>query len=158
MANESSEKMSDFTPKEIEYLQSHRLGRLATVNPKGRPQNAPVRYFYNPQLDTLDIGGRTMSRTQKFRNVLTNPFVAFVVDDVSAGQIHGVEVRGTARTLPEGGKAIFGPDFDGDESILRITPLQIIGWGLDTDPYEQNNRKVGPGQPESPKRRKKGKP
>ncbi len=30
--------MSHFTPAEIEYLKSQRLGRLATVNQAGEPQ------------------------------------------------------------------------------------------------------------------------
>jgi pyridoxamine 5'-phosphate oxidase family protein len=74
--------MSVFTPQEIEFLQSQRLGRLATVNPGGRPQNAPVGFRYNPELDTIEIGGRFMSQSKKFRNIQQNPYVAFVVDDV----------------------------------------------------------------------------
>jgi len=34
--------MSVFTDKEIEYLLSQRLGRLATVRPDCKPQVAPV--------------------------------------------------------------------------------------------------------------------
>ncbi len=135
--------MSVFTPDEIKYLESQRLGRLATVNSQGGPQNAPVRFFYNAETETIDIGGRTMSHTQKFRNVQKNPFVAFVIDDVSPeGQIRGVEIRGSAVCLPSGGMAIFGPHYIGDENILRITPRQIIGWGLDSGPYQQNNRRL----------------
>ncbi len=135
--------MSVFSSKEIDYLQSQRLGRLATVNGKNRPQIAPVRFIYNPEMDTIDIGGRTMSRTQKFRNVGRNPFTAFVVDDVSpAGLIRGIEIRGGSERLPEGGKAVFGSDYLGDEAILRIIPDQIIAWGIDSGPFEQINRRV----------------
>src|SRR3954451_3801401 len=45
--NEEKERMSKFTPAEIEYLQSQRLGRLATVNEKGDPHVVPVGFRYN---------------------------------------------------------------------------------------------------------------
>src|SRR5436853_3221363 len=98
--------MSVFTDKEIEYLLSQRLGRLATVRPDCAPQIAPVGFHYNPELDVIDIGGKYMSRSKKFRNVLENPNVSLVIDDVlPPWQPRGVEVRGTAETLPTGGNA-----------------------------------------------------
>jgi hypothetical protein len=44
-----------------------------------------------------------------------------------------VEIRGIAHTLPIGGKALFGAgaSYVVDDAIIRITPVQIIGWGLD---------------------------
>ena len=136
--------MSDFTESELEFLKSQRLGRLATINPKGQPQNSPVAFRYNPDFDTIDIGGRFMSQSKKFRNIANNNKVAFVVDDVQQNpwKVRGVEIRGTAVTVSEGGKEVFGPDYDADPSIIRITPTQIIGWGFDSVPYQQNNRKV----------------
>src|SRR5262245_48668632 len=127
--------MSNFTEQELDYLKSQRLGRLATINPKGEPQNAPVAYRYNPELDTIDVGGRFMSQSKKFRNVLTNNRVAFVVDDVQTNpwKVRGVEIRGTAVAVPEGGKAIFGETYDADQTIIRITPTQIIGWGFESE-------------------------
>ena len=38
--------MGRFTPQEIEYLQSQRLGRLATVNKKGDLHVVPVGFRY----------------------------------------------------------------------------------------------------------------
>ena len=135
--------MSVFTDLEIEYLKSQRLGRLATVNPAGLPQNSPVGFRYNPELDVIEIGGRFMSQSQKFRNVRKNPNVAFVVDDVQPPwKVRGVEIRGTAVTLPTGGKEIFGANYQADDAIIRITPKQIIGWGIETEAYQANNRKV----------------
>jgi len=135
--------MSVFTPKEIEYLQSQRLGRLATVNPEGKPQIAPVGFRYNPELDAIDIGGRSMSNSKKFRNIRENPDISFVVDDVlPPWQPRGVEIRGTAQALPSGGKALFGDRYEADEGFIRITPAQIIGWGIDNQTYQPFNRKV----------------
>jgi len=136
--------MSVFTDKEIEYLLSQRLGRLATINPEGKPQIAPVGFRYNPELDVIDIGGRSMSTSKKFRNILKNPNVSFVVDDVlPPWKPRGIEIRGAAQTLPTGGKAMFGDRYEADDAIIRITPGQIIGWGLESEAYRPLNRKVG---------------
>jgi pyridoxamine 5'-phosphate oxidase family protein len=135
--------MSIFTDKEIAYLLSQRLGRLATVRPEGKPQIAPVGFRYNAELDVIDIGGRYMSQTKKFRNILQNPNVSLVIDDVlPPWQPRGVEIRGTAQTLATGGQALFGRDYPVDDTIIRITPLQIIGWGLDDAAGWSNNRRV----------------
>ncbi len=133
--------MSVFTSKEIEYLQSQRLGRLATVNARGKPQNAPVGFHYNPELDVIEIGGHGFSQSQKYRNILNNPNVAFVVDDVlPPWKPRGVEIRGTAQPVETGGTAAFGPGWD--EVYIRIIPAQIIGWGLEDDARRAYNRKV----------------
>ena len=59
--------VSVFTDKELEYMASQRLGRLATVNQHGHPQNAPVSFRYNPDEDSIDIGGRWMSQSKKYQ-------------------------------------------------------------------------------------------
>jgi hypothetical protein len=48
--------MSRFTQAEIEYLQSQRLGRLATAGPDGRPHVVPVGFRYNPELELCQSG------------------------------------------------------------------------------------------------------
>jgi pyridoxamine 5'-phosphate oxidase family protein len=136
--------MSAFTEKELEYLQSQRLGRLATVRPDGKPQIAPVGFRYNAELDVIDIGGRFMSQSKKFRNLAENPNVSLVIDDVlPPWQPRGVEIRGTAQALPSGGQAVFGSaNYAVDDALIRITPTQIIGWGLDEGAGWALNRKV----------------
>jgi pyridoxamine 5'-phosphate oxidase family protein len=118
--------MSKFTDAELEYLRTQRLGRLATVNARGEPQVAPVSFRYNAELDTIDIGGLNMGQTQKFRNVARNGLAALVVDDVlPPWQPRGIEIRGHAEALPEGGQAM-GPHFSLE--IIRLTPKRIISW------------------------------
>jgi len=135
--------VSNFTAKELEYMQSQRWGRLATISPDGRPQIAPVGFRYNIELDTIDIGGFNMSQSKKFRNILTNPNVSFVIDDVlPPWQPRGVEIRGTAQAIDQGGKALFEADYNADNALIRVSALQIIGWCLDTDAYKPLNRKV----------------
>ena len=135
--------MSVFIDKEIEYIRSQRLGRLATVRPDGTPQNAPVGFRYNAELDAIEIGGRSMSQSKKFRNIAQNPNVAFVIDDVlPPWQARFVEIRGTAEQVPTGGKALFGANYEVDDAMIRITPRQIISYGLEEGSGWASNRKV----------------
>ncbi|MGI8878392.1 MAG: PPOX class F420-dependent oxidoreductase [Candidatus Limnocylindria bacterium] len=73
--------MSAFTEAELAYLALAKLGRLATIG-QGQPHVVPVGFRHNAELDTIDIGGRDLERTKKFRDVIADPRVAFVVDDV----------------------------------------------------------------------------
>ncbi|MFN8511744.1 MAG: pyridoxamine 5'-phosphate oxidase family protein [Chloroflexia bacterium] len=54
--------VSRFTPEEIAHLQSQRLGRLATIGANGDLHVVPVGFRYNPEHDTIDIGGQATSR------------------------------------------------------------------------------------------------
>lgn len=114
----------------IAYLQSQRLGRLATVDSRGAPQNNPVGFFYNPVQGSIDIGGRAMGATRKFRNVSANPQVAFVVDDlvsVQPWQVRCVEIRGRAEALRDQQPPMQGMS----PEIIRIHPDRVIAFGLD---------------------------
>lgn len=123
--------MSRFTPAEIEYLQSQRLGRLATIDEKGDLHVVPVGFRYNPNQDTIDIGGHNIAPTKKYRDALKHGRVAFVVDDVlPPWRPRMVEVRGTVQGLPEGGKEIM-KDFS--PTILRITPTYIVSLGVNDE-------------------------
>src|ERR1051326_8442201 len=132
--------MSKFTPEEIAYLQSQRLGRLATVSQDGEPHVVPVGFRYNPEQDTIDIGGHNLGETKKYRDALRYGRVAFVVDDVvPPWKPRMLEVRGAVEGLSEGGKAIiesFSPE------VLRITPTRIISFGLNSDVVQPREGRV----------------
>jgi pyridoxamine 5'-phosphate oxidase family protein len=133
--------MSHFTDTEIAYLNSQRLGRLATLNAAGEPHVVPVAFRYNPELDTIDIAGYGMGKSKKFRDAARDSRVAFVVDDVvpEPRLVRGVEVRGRAEALQTGGN-ITVPDRD--PQLIRIRPTRIVSWGIDTDPYHPQSRSV----------------
>jgi pyridoxamine 5'-phosphate oxidase family protein len=135
--------MSVFTSAEIDYLQSQRLGRLATVGPDGQPHVVPVAFRYNPDQDTVDIGGHGgFAKRKKFRDVRRNRRVAFVVDDVASVQPwtpRGIEIRGEAEVLETGGQKIL-PGFDPE--MFRIRPRRIVSWGIDGDAFQANARSV----------------
>jgi pyridoxamine 5'-phosphate oxidase family protein len=86
---------------EQRFLSDHRQGRLATIGPGG-PQVKPVGFSYDADLGTIDISGFNMAESAKFRNVRSNPKVAFVVDDILFDAMEGVrflEVRGEAEAV-----------------------------------------------------------
>ena len=120
--------MSRFTPEEIEYLQSQRLGRLATTNGKGDLHVVPVGFRYNPEYETIDIGGHNFASSKKYREAVRHGRVAFVVDDVlPPWKPRFVEVRGTVLAFAEGGKTI-NAQFASD--MLRLTPTYIVSFGI----------------------------
>jgi pyridoxamine 5'-phosphate oxidase family protein len=129
MTGQQEDAMSAFSHAEFDYLGSQRLGRLATVGKDGVPHVVPVAFRYNPDADTIDIGGHDFAKRKKFRDVQRTGVAAFVVDDVlPPWQPRAVEVRGEASTLETGGKAIM----EGfDDPIIRITPRRIVSWGLE---------------------------
>ena len=89
-----------FTEVELDYLRHQRLGRLATQHPDGTLQVSPVGFGVNAELGTIDIGGRAMAASRKYRNVAANGAAAFVVDDVVSAQpwtVRCLEIRGGPR-------------------------------------------------------------
>jgi pyridoxamine 5'-phosphate oxidase family protein len=117
-----------FTDHELEYFQSQRLGRLATVDRAGRPQNNPVGFHPNDD-GTVDIYGRAMAETRKWRNIAANPNVSLVIDDLASVDpwtVRGVEIRGTAEpiTIDVEPGGYMRPE------AIRIHPTKIISWGV----------------------------
>ncbi len=135
--------MSAFTPAELAYLKTQRLGRLATVNAEGQPHVVPVTFRYNPDEDVIEIGGHGgFAKRKKYRDVQQNPRVAFVVDDVASLQpwtVRGIEIRGEVEILATGGTAIV-PSFDPE--MFRLRPRRVISWGIDGAMFEQKARSV----------------
>jgi pyridoxamine 5'-phosphate oxidase family protein len=132
--------LSKFTEAELAYLKTQRLGRLATVNQRGEPQNAAVGFRYNPELDTIDIGGWDLANSQKFRNIARNGLASFLVDDVlPPWKTRSLEIRGHAEALPEGGQSV-APNMS--PALIRITPRRVIFWDSTTNPPIGSKRNV----------------
>ena len=132
--------MSVFTPAEIEYLNSQRLGRLATLSSDGSPHVVPVAFRYNPETDTIDIGGREFAKKKKYRDVRGDGRVAFVVDDVlPPWRPRAIEIRGRADVLAAGGKTIMA---NFDDEFFRIRPARVVSWGIEGDGFAYNSRAV----------------
>ncbi len=131
MQRKSARNKSAFTPEEVAYLREQRLGRMATIGPNGQPHVVPVSFRYNPQTDTIDVGGHGgFAKRKKWRDVQHHSKVAIVIDDIASykpWRVRGVEVRGEAEELLTGGADI-RPGFDAE--MFRIRPNHVASWGL----------------------------
>jgi pyridoxamine 5'-phosphate oxidase family protein len=114
--------VSVFTEAELQYLAGGlQLGRIATVGADGTPHVVPVGWIYNAARDTIDVGGRDLEATKKFRDVDRSGRAAIVIDDLASTdpwRPRGIEVRGR-------GEAIALPT-----PLIRIHPERIVSWGL----------------------------
>jgi pyridoxamine 5'-phosphate oxidase family protein len=130
-----------FEPHEVAYLREAELGRLATVQPNGTPQVSPVGFTYNEDLQTIDIMGYRMSRSQKYRNIATNNKVAFVVDDIASRapwRVRCLEIRGVAEQAKADSSRTGAAGEGLDSAIIRIRPRRVISFGIDdpeTEPH-----------------------
>jgi len=119
-----------FTVQELDYLAGQRLGRLATVDARGTPQNNPVGFFVDRDTGDVLIGGTALAHTRKFRNVEATGVAAFVVDDLASTDpwtVRGIEIRGSAEVLRD-----VEPPMPGlSRELIRITPNWIGSWGIE---------------------------
>jgi pyridoxamine 5'-phosphate oxidase family protein len=127
--------MGKFTEEERRYLSERRLGRIATVGKDGTPHVVPVGWRYNPERESIDVGGRDFARTKKFRDARRSGRAAIVIDDLASTdpwRPRGIEVRGRAETL------------DGDRPLIRIHPERIVSWGIESEGMgKRHSRSVG---------------
>ena len=122
--------MSTYTPGELVYLRSQKLGRLATVGPDGDPHVVPLTFEVADD-GSVVLRGFNLTRSRKWRDLQAEPRTSIVVDDVlPPWEPRGIEVRGTA-TLVEG-----------DDPQIRIRPTRVISWGIDTHPYTRSARSI----------------
>jgi len=115
-----TQKAVKFNEVEAEYLAEQRLGRVATVSSAREPHVVPVAYEFDGSY--IYFSGWNLARSRKFRNILDNNRVAFVVDDFASTnpwRPRGIEVRGVAEKM----------DCDGTLCV-RIVPLRKVSWGL----------------------------
>jgi pyridoxamine 5'-phosphate oxidase family protein len=112
-----------FSEAQLAYLhEGRKLGRIATVGADGTPHVVPSGWLHNRELDTIDVTGRDVQTTKKFRDVKRSGRAAIVIDDLaSTNPWHprAIEVRGHAEAIER------------PEALIRIRPDRIVSWGLD---------------------------
>jgi len=111
-----------FSEAEAEYLAENFIGRVATASPSGQPHVVPVGYRFDGS--TITFGGWNLAKSLKYRNLMSNEKVAFVVDDIVSAKpwkVRGVEIRGRVELASS----------NDDVSKIRIIPLNIRSWGLE---------------------------
>ena len=130
--------MAEFSKAEERFLATNELGRLATVSSDGMPHVVPVCYIY--EVGILLIA--TDYSTRKYRNLLSNEKVAFVVDTYRPNR--GILVQGNARMLESGPefRAVYDafykkfdwvradPWKEGEAPFVRIESIRKVSWGI----------------------------
>ena len=129
----------EFSSEEERFLEENELGRLATISPSGMPHVVPVCYIYHSR--SLWIS--TDCNTRKYRNIVANDKVAFLVD-VGFDSNRGMLIQGNAKIYVRSAEyreiyAIFHKKFnwvradpwkEGEVPFIRIEPVQKAKWGL----------------------------
>jgi pyridoxamine 5'-phosphate oxidase family protein len=120
-----------FSEKEINYLKSQRLARIATVSDKLQPDVAPVGFEFDGE--HFYIGGLQQTKTNKYKNVAGgNTKVALVVDDlesVDPWKPRGIKIHGEAEIVERQGRM-------GPAPYLKVKPERTWSWGIERPVFE----------------------
>lgn len=98
------------------------LGRVATVGPDGIPHVVPSGWTFNDALGTVDVTGRAVQTTKKFRDVARTGTAAIIIDGIAEGSgwnPWAIEIAGSAEAV------------DGPPALIRIHPDRVRSWGLE---------------------------
>src|ERR671919_207352 len=124
-----------FTEKEVAYLRSQPLARLATVSLDAQPDVVPVGFEFDGEY--FYIGGYDVTRTRKYKNVEQgSTHVALVVDDlvsVDPWNPRGIRAYGIAELVEREGYA-------GEGIYLRIEPR--VSWSWNIEPASEDGFSV----------------
>ena len=137
-----------FDARERRYLETARVGRLATADADGRPHVVPVCFaFVDDRLVTpIDEKPKSVppGELRRSRDIAENPRVALVVDHYAEdwSELGWVQVRGTATNLAPADPAhpsavtTLREKYDQyadhaleERPVVRITPGSVRSWG-----------------------------
>ena len=138
---------SIFTQKEIEYLKSKRLARIATAastQPEGhvQPDVVPVGCDFDGEY--LHVGGMNLIKSTKFRNVLKNNKVAIVVDNLKSidqWDPRGVRIYGAADIVTRQGGYMENTD-QPNPQYIRVNPKKKWSWRVKEPVFVQGKFNV----------------
>lgn len=119
-----------FTEKEIAYLKSQPLARIASVSTSGQPDNSATVFEFDGEVFYLGSLG-DLRQSRRGKSVLAgNTKVALVVDDLESidpWRPRGIRIYGTAEFVERDGRF-------GHKHYMRITPT--ISWSMNIEPTE----------------------
>jgi nitroimidazol reductase NimA-like FMN-containing flavoprotein (pyridoxamine 5'-phosphate oxidase superfamily) len=128
--------MGVFSPKEMRFLKSHELCRLATASKEAMPHVVPVIYALDGENLVIAID----YKTKKLKNLIENPRVALIVDEYHPNR--GLMVQGDCE-IHERGKEYLrllqilfdrfvfyrkNPWGEGESPILKVLPTKAVSW------------------------------
>lgn len=137
-----------FDPAERQYVESARVGRLATADAEARPHAVPICFALHDGTLVSPIDEKPKrvepSALRRVRDVRENPSVAVVVDHYSEtwSELGWVQIRGTAGVGDPGAAdhlaaiQALREKYDQyadhaleDRPMLRIEPGSVRSWG-----------------------------
>lgn len=139
--------MISFTDEQLSFIQSQRVGRLATADREGQPHVIPVCYACDGRsiYIALDAKPKRVAPQQlrRVRNLLENPRIALVVDRYSDdwSALAYVLIRGNAELLRGGDEQFHAVVLlrdryvqyqtmpIQDQPVIAIRPTAITAWG-----------------------------
>jgi pyridoxamine 5'-phosphate oxidase family protein len=127
-----------FSEKEIEYLKSQRLVRIATASVSSKEENGSIQPDVVPVGFDFDgeyfyVGGMNIGTSKKYKNVLKNNKVATVIDDlksVDPWDPRGMKIYGTADIFTRQGGYMESTGHSNPQYI-RINPKKKWSWGIE---------------------------
>jgi pyridoxamine 5'-phosphate oxidase family protein len=140
---------SIFSRKEVEYIRSQRVARIATAaevltgqdnqleantSITVQPDVVPVGFYFEGEY--FYIGGFNMPKSTKYKNVLRNSLVALVIDDlisIKPWQPRGIRVYGDAEITKRQGASLEKYGYFETVYSIKITPRKKWSWGINTD-------------------------
>ena len=145
-----------FSEKEIEYLKSQRLARIATTSVSSKeeengsiqPDVVPVGFDFDGEY--FYVGGMNIVKSKKYKNVLKNNKVAIVIDDlksVDPWDPRGMKIYGIADIVTRQGGYMESTGHSNPQYI-RISPKKKWSWGIEEPVFVEGRFNV--------KRAKKG--
>jgi pyridoxamine 5'-phosphate oxidase family protein len=138
---------SIFSQKEVEYLKSQRLARIATADSTQQegsvqPDVVPVGFDFDGEY--LYIGGMNLLKSTKYRNVLKNNKVAIVIDDLKSidpWDARGIRISGTADIVTRQGGYMEKTGHPNPQYI-RVNPKKKWSWGVEEAVFVQGKFNV----------------
>ncbi|HEY7535554.1 MAG TPA: TIGR03668 family PPOX class F420-dependent oxidoreductase [Thermodesulfobacteriota bacterium] len=141
--------MINLNSKKIEFIKSHMVARMATVDILGRPRIVPICYCFDGKsiYTPIDKKPKTLSpgELKRIRNILENPNVSLVIDEYYQdwSKLCYIIINGRAEIME------FGEEYQDSLRLLcekypqyvdmklrtlnlpviKIVPERIISWG-----------------------------
>ena len=128
-----------FSEKEIEYIKSQHLVRIATASVSSKeeengsiqPDVVPVGFDFDGEY--FYVGGMNIVKSKKYKNVLKNNKVAIVIDDlksVDPWDPRGMKIYGIADIVTRQGGYMESTGHSNPQYI-RISPKKKWSWGIE---------------------------
>ena len=142
-----------FSQKEVEYIKSQRLARIATAAPsiafsrQGedrsiQPDVVPVGFDFDG--DYFYVGGMNILKSTKYKNVVKNNKVAIIIDDlksVDPWDPRGIRIYGTADVVTRQGGYMEGTG-DPNSTYIRVKPDKKWSWGIEEPVFAEGRFNV----------------